>query len=113
MTTLKELKDKLKLKVLTCEPLLSREVKNGYTGDMLSDVLAHSNESDIWITVQVHMNIIAVAAMKGHSAILIAYGKKMDEDAIRKAEEEKVVLLSTELGSFEAGAEISRLLAKG
>jgi predicted transcriptional regulator len=113
MTTLKDIKEKLKLKVLACEPLLSGQIKGGYTGDMLSDVLAHSNEGDIWITVQVHMNILAVAAMKGHSAILVAYGKKMDEETLRKAEEEKVVVLSTELGSFEAGAKISKLLEKG
>jgi len=113
MTTLKKMKESLNLKVLTGEKLLKRAVKGGYTGDMLSDVLAHSSEGDIWITVQVHLNIIAVSAMKGHSAILVAYGKNVAEETIGKAEEEKVVILSTGMGSFEASAKISGLLKKG
>jgi len=110
---LSELTRKLKLKVLSGDKLLGREVSGGYSGDMLSDVLAHSAEGDIWITVQVHLNIVAVSAMKGHSAVLIVHGKTVDPETVKKAEEEKVVLLSTEMGSFEASAKVSSLIGKG
>lgn len=106
----KDLIKKLKFKVISGKDFLEKDVKGGYVGDLLSDVLASSKEGDLWITVQVHPNIIAVSAMKGHSAILITSSKKIDEDTIEKAKEEKVGILSTEMNSFEAAAKISQLL---
>jgi hypothetical protein len=44
----------LKLKVCCAEGNLKRQVKGGYVGDLLSDVMANSKEGDIWITRQVH-----------------------------------------------------------
>lgn len=110
---LKFLVEKLKANVLSGERYLEREVKDGYCGDMLSDVLANSKEGDIWLTVQVHLNIVAVAAMKGISAILITGNRNVDKETIEKAEEEKIVLLSTNLNSFEAAREISKYLQNG
>ncbi len=107
---LKKIVDKLKLKVLSGKDYLDREVKGGYSGDMLSDVLANSKEGDIWLTVQVHPNIVAVSAMKGHSAILITNCKEVDKETIEKAEEEKVVILSTKLDSFSCIKEIVNLM---
>ena len=110
---LSELQKKLGLKVLSGKRLLDREAKGGYAGDMLSDVLANSKEGDVWLTVQVHPNIIAVSAMKGHSAILIVCGKNVDDETTKKADEEKVVILQTELDTFSAAAKISKLLMNG
>ncbi|MCX7830427.1 MAG: DRTGG domain-containing protein [Acidobacteria bacterium] len=110
---IKDLAKKLKLKVVAGKDLLERDVKGGYCGDLLSDVLAGSKEGDIWLTVQVHPNIVAVSAMKGHCAVLITSSKKVEEETIEKAVEEKVAILSTDMNSFEAAGKISRLLENG
>ena len=47
-----------------CGANLSDEVVGGYVGDLLSDVMAGATEGQIWITRQIHPNIIAVAALK-------------------------------------------------
>lgn len=106
----KDIQKKMKFKVVSGKEFLEKDVKGGYVGDLLSDILAGSKEGDLWLTVQVHPNIIAVSAMKGHSAILITSSKKVDEETIEKAKEEKVVILSTEMNSFEAAGKIFQLL---
>ena len=53
--------EKLNLKVRSTSDRLNNDFKGGYTGDLLSDVMANSHEGDIWITRQVHQNIVAVA----------------------------------------------------
>lgn len=109
----KEMAQKMKFKVVSGKKFLEKDIKGGYAGDLLSDVLAGSKEGDIWLTVQVHPNIVAVSAMKGHSAILITSSKKVEEETIQKANEEKVVILSTDMNSFEAAAAISEILKNG
>lgn len=111
---LKELIKRLNLEILSGEKkLLEREVQGGYIGDLLSDVLANSKENDVWITIQVHENIVAVSAMKNHSAVIISSNKEVDKETIEKAKEEKIVLLRSDKKSFELGGEIYSLLKNG
>ena len=53
---------------------LGRAVTGGYTGDLLSDVMGNSKEGYIWITRQVHQNIVAVASLKEHAGIILING---------------------------------------
>ena len=68
-----------------------REVSGGYTSDLLSDVIANSEKDNIWITMQTHLNIIAVASLKELSAILIVMNREIDKDALEKGKEEKIL----------------------
>ena len=61
---LKEIVEKLNLEAIVAVDKLEVEVNSGYTSDLLSDVLANSDENDLWITLQVHPNIVAIADMK-------------------------------------------------
>lgn len=73
----------------------------GYTSDMLSCVMASAPHRGIWITLQAHMNIIAVAALLELSAVIITEGAKPEPNTIEKANEKGVILFSTKEGSFE------------
>ncbi|MHC4315896.1 MAG: hypothetical protein ACYSW3_25925 [Planctomycetota bacterium] len=64
---LTELIEKLNLDVRSAKANLEREVTGGYASDLLSDVLANGKEGNIWVTLQVHHNIVAVASMKSYS----------------------------------------------
>jgi len=86
------------------------EIVGGYTSDLLSDVMAACGAGSIWVTIQRHLNIIAVAKLKEIPAILITRGLVPENSTIEKAREEGVVLLGTELNSFEATGRIYCLL---
>lgn len=91
----------LSLKVLSGEKFLEKEVTGGYAGDLLSDTLANSKKGNIWITMQIHQNIIAVASAKELSGIIIVNGRKPEEETLKKAEEEKIPVMSSNLLTWE------------
>ena len=107
---LSELVKKVGLKVEAAQEELDREVKGGYVSDLLSDVMAHSREGDIWVTVQVHPNIIAVASLKDLAGIVIIQGKKPEEGTVEKAKQEGIPLLVSDLQAFEI---VGRLYTMG
>jgi hypothetical protein len=102
MINLATIIDKLELKVLTAEKDFSQiSVKNGYTSDLLSCVMAGAPNQSIWVTLQAHNNIVAVAALLELSAIIITEGATPDSVTIHKANEEGITLLQTEHNSFQ------------
>ncbi len=98
--TVRELKDRLGFTVCCGGERLEREVTGGYAGDLLSDVIAHSGQGHVWVTIQVHVNIVAVAVLKEHAAILLANGRTPPEETIRKAGEEGVAILASDLPGY-------------
>ena len=98
---LKELVEKFDLDVKAGASELGNEVTGGYASDLLSDVLANSEEGNIWITLQIHHNIVAVASIKGLAGILLINDRQPAEETIAKAEEEDMPILVTSLSAFE------------
>jgi predicted transcriptional regulator len=79
---------------------LDREVAGGYCGDLLSDVMANSRSGDLWLTIQSHRNILAVAVLKDLAAIVLVNGHRPDDDTAAKAEEEGIPILISSTSSF-------------
>ena len=75
---LNELIDKLDLRVLSPAEDMEREVRGGYTSDLLSDVMGNAEADTVWITLQVHRNVVAVAALKEVAAVLLVHGAEPD-----------------------------------
>jgi hypothetical protein len=99
---LNELIEPLGLKLLAGEGDLSAiQPAGGYTSDLLSCVMAGAKKNAIWVTLQSHVNIVAVAALLELAAVIITEGSAPDADTLAKAREEGVILLGTELKSFE------------
>lgn len=73
----------------------------GYASDLLSCVMAGAAKNDIWVTLQAHMNIVAVAAMLDVAAVIITENAQPDQDTITKANEQGVILLSTPQKTYE------------
>lgn len=96
-----EIIEKFNLTVLSGRDLLEREITGGYVSDMLSDVLTNSKEGNIWITLQTHLNVISVAGIKELSGIIVVNGRKPEEDSLKKADEEKIIVLSTDEKAFQ------------
>ncbi len=85
------------------------EVVHGYVGDLLSEVMANAKEKSVWVTVQSHVNVVAVATIVGARAIVLCNGYKFDEKTVEKAEKEGVALFTTRMNSFEATGKLYEL----
>lgn len=72
----------------------------GYSSDLLSCVMAGAPHKSIWVTLQAHSNIIAVATLLELSAVIITEGAMPDATTLAKANEEGVILLSTSKQTF-------------
>jgi predicted transcriptional regulator len=103
---LQEIVEKMDLEVKTCPDCLEREVAGGYAGDMLSDVLANSKKGEIWVTLQTHLNIVAVACTKEIAGIILVNGRVPAEDTVKKAEEEKIPIMISKLPAFKLIGEL-------
>ena len=107
---LTDLMDALGLEVRSARGNLGNEVTGGYASDLLSDVMGNSHEGNLWITLQVHLNVVAVASMKDLAGIILVNGREPDEDTIRKAEDEGIPVMVSRLPAFEL---IGRLYGLG
>lgn len=84
-------------------------VSGGIVGDLLSHVMSHGKAGDCWITIQAHPNIVAVAALAGFSAIIIADGYPPHEDTLLRAEEEQIAIYTSEQPAFALAGQLYRL----
>jgi pyruvate-formate lyase-activating enzyme len=98
---LEKLVKSLRLEVKAGDDQLHQEVTGGYAGDLLSDIIAHSARGNVWVTIQTHPNIVAVASMKELAAIILAGGREPDLETLKKAAEEGIPLLISPLPAFE------------
>jgi predicted transcriptional regulator len=102
----------LDLKIISGHTGLSNEITGGYVSDLLSDVIGNATEGNIWITLQTHQNIIAVASLKEISAVIIVKGLTPEQDTKEKSNTENIPVLSTELDTFNIAGRIFELLKK-
>lgn len=107
---LSDLVENLSLEVKSFKDGLQNEITGAYVSDLLSDVMANSKEGDVWITLQTHINIVAVASLKGIRGIIIVSGRQVEEAVLKKAEEEKVTVMIAPLSAFEIAGRIYQLL---
>ncbi|MDH7511449.1 MAG: hypothetical protein QHH14_00710 [Clostridiales bacterium] len=109
---LKDIIEALGLKVLTAADRLDVEASGGYTSDLLSDVMANSREKNIWITLQTHQNIVAVAKLKDLAAVILVNSRTPEAETMKKAEEEKIPLLGTADPAFIISGKVYNLLGQ-
>jgi len=79
---------------------LAAEVTGGYVSDLLSNVMGFAAAGNVWVTMQGHQNIVAVASLAGLAAIVVAGGVVPEAETVDKAKSEGVVLLTTDLPAF-------------
>jgi hypothetical protein len=108
--TLQEIIDALYLKTLTNPRDFSNIFPSGgYTSDLLSCVMAGAKKDNVWVTLQAHMNIVAVAALLEVAAIIITENAYPEDAVIAKANAENITLLSSPSNSFEVVGELWEL----
>ncbi|MBN2598802.1 serine kinase [Labilibaculum sp.] len=104
--------DKLGLKVCSGSAGLDREIEGGYTSDLLSDVMGNADENQVWVTLQTHKNIMAIASLKELAAIILVKGYEPETDAAEQSNLEGIPILSSEEEAFELTGKLFGLLKK-
>jgi serine kinase of HPr protein (carbohydrate metabolism regulator) len=111
--TIREVVDSSQLEILAQPDGLDKEITGGYASDLLSDVIAHSKAGNLWITMQTHRNIIAVATLKELAAVVLVNGRTPDPETLEKAREEKVIVLGSRLPAFELVGRLYQMGIRG
>ena len=96
-----EMVDFLQAEVVAGTTRVDNVVTGGYASDLLSNVMSQAKVGNVWITMHGHQNIVAVASLLGLSAVIIAGHVQPDKEAVNKANEEEIPMLTTSLSSFE------------
>jgi predicted transcriptional regulator len=104
--TLGEIVKALNLSVQTGSEDLERTIAGGYVSDLLSDVIAGAKEGDLWVTLQLHPNIVAVAFLNNLAGIVIVGGREPDTETLRKAKEQGVPIMLTPMRSYEVAGKL-------
>jgi len=76
-------------------------IKGVYIGDLLSMVMSKALESQAWLTIQTHLNIIAVASLIEFSIIIIVEGMEVEEGTIAKANEIGIPIFRTNRSAYD------------
>ena len=78
-----------------------REIACGYTCDLLSHVMGKGQADMAWITVQAHMNVIAVAALLEFACVIIPENLPVEAPIVKKAQDEEIIILSSDKTAYE------------
>jgi hypothetical protein len=108
--TVSQVIQKMGFKVLSSGS--DQEVTGGYVSDLLSDVIANAEEGALWITVQRHMNIVAVAQLKKVAGIVLTRGLQPDPAILEKSGQEGIYVLQSDDDSFTVSGKLYLLLKK-
>ncbi|MBU0699926.1 serine kinase [bacterium] len=106
---LQEIASRLNLEIKSAAGSLTNQVTGGYASDLLSDVIAHAQKGDVWITLQMHQNIVAVATLKELAGVILVNGRQPEEDTLQKAIHENVSILVSNLSTFELAGRLYQL----
>ena len=111
---LQQIIEKMDLTLLTDKKDFSEITPSqGYASDLLSCVMSGAPHGSLWVTLQAHTNIVAVAALLELSAIIISEGAMPEENTIKKANAEGITLLSSPFSTFSIISKLSSFGIEG
>ena len=96
-----EIVKSLNLKVYSGESGLSNNIDGGYVSDLLSDVMGHADAGNVWVTLQNHKNVMAIASLKEVAAIILVKGIKPEDDTAEQSNQEGIPILGTDMETYE------------
>lgn len=105
-----DLVEKLNLNVFTGSIGMDNELTGGYVSDLLSDVMGNAAEGNVWITLQNHLNVVAIASLKDLACVVLVKGIKPSQEVLTKAISEQVPVLGSTEKTFELAGKIYKLL---
>ena len=113
--TLKAISERLGLALLNPQAAFdpAREVRQAHASDLLSDVLANAPDGGLLLTIQVHLNVIAVAVHAGLAGVVFTSGLSPEEEVRQRAAAEGLPLFGTAESTFEVAGKLYALGLRG
>jgi hypothetical protein len=71
--------------------------------------MANATQGALWLTIQSHQNIVAVAVLKELAAIILVNGRLPDEETKVKAEDEGIPILLSPLPAYQLAGRLYEL----
>ena len=110
--TVEEMVAQLGLQVVT-QGQWGQRVTGGYASDMLSCVMARAKAGNVWVTLQAHPNVVAVASLLNLAAVVVTEGVEPDVETAMRAQENDVTLLRTPRNTFTVVGQLAALGVTG
>lgn len=111
--TVQELIDGSGFAVINVGEDTRRVITKPFCCDLLSVAMGRAPEGCAWVTVMGNMNTLAVASLADAACVVMAEGALLDETAEKKAKEQAITVLKTELPVFDAALQIYRMIHHG
>lgn len=92
---------------------LDKEATNVYAGDLLSWVMSHAIEGDVWITIMSNVNVAAVASLTETACVILAEGVQPDEETVQAAQQKDVTIFSDSRSAYELCYYLGTILKNG
>lgn len=80
-----------------------------YVGDLLSDIMGHAGEGCALVTIQNHLNTIAVCTLVGCEVIVLCHGRPVPPDMAAAAAREGVAIVVTPRSQYAAALALKDL----
>ena len=96
-------------KNLTAEADDTKNIEGAFVGDLLSFVMGNGDTDNVWVTIQAHINVVAVAVLREFSCVVVCEDVTVDEEIVRRANEEDVVIVSCSLPIYECAKKLIEL----
>jgi len=106
---LKNLVENIGGRVVCCEEHLDREIEYAYASDLMSDVLTVKCENLLLITGLANIQTVRTAEMSDLQAIIFVRNKRVNEDMIRLAQENCIVLIEYPGTMFRVSGQLSSI----
>ena len=84
-------------------------IRSAYTSDLLSDVMGHCGDESALITIQNHLNTIAVCTLVGCEVIVLCHGRPVPPDMAAAAAREGVAVVVTPRSQYAAALALKEL----
>ena len=88
-----------------------REITKPFCCDLLSIAMGKAPAGCAWVTVMANMNTLAVSALTDTACVILAEGAVLDDAARKKALDQEITVLSTDMPVFEAALKIHGMLS--
>jgi hypothetical protein len=99
--TVNDLVERFGLQVVAGDKGLDRQIEDGYCGDLLSEIMGNATQGCVWLTIQGHQNIVAVAVLRDMAAIIVTGGQTPDDETLQKANQEGIPIMLWPDSSFQ------------
>ena len=90
-----------------------KEISFCYVSDLLSNVIGQAVEGSIWVTMQGHQNIVAIASLLSLPAIIVTGSSAIEPDTLKKSQENGITILETYMTTFETAGKLYQAGLRG